>query len=184
MSVLTDAVADVLNRLTMRPDAARSWIIFFPDGSIFWEDEMPSDADRSKFSATERKMVDRLFEIRRRIWRGAELSPEDEAFWEAARSEAPDWALFQRLSLSDDDRKYLQQVEEEAEKEFQTMCARADKVEVRDKGDGTEEISLTFDLTKDREPYVFPHRDTGVFPSAASAFLKRSRANRRRRHRR
>jgi len=184
MSALTDAVADVLNRLTLRPDAARSWVFFIGDGSIFWQDEMPSHEVKSKFSTAEHKMVDRLFEIRRKIWRGAELSSEDEAFWAAARSEAPDWALFQRLSLSDDDRKYLQEVEEEAEKEFQTMCARADKVEVRDKGDGVEEISLIFDLTKNREPYVFPHCDPGVFPSAASAFLKRSRANRRRRHRR
>jgi len=151
MSALTDAVADVLNGLPMRPDAARSWILFVGDGSIFWEDEMPDFAVRSKFSTTESKTVDRLFEIRRKIWSGAELPPEDEAFWEAARSQAPDWALFQRLSLSDDDREFLQQVEKEAEKAFEMMCAEADEVKVSDKGDGVEEISLTFDLTRDKD---------------------------------
>src|SRR5271170_2235261 len=118
MSVLTDAVVDVLNRLTLRPDAERSWRFFIGDGKIYWQDEMPDHGVLSKFSADEWSMFNRLFEIRRKIWRGAELSSEDKAFWEAARSEAPDWALFQRLSLSDDDREDLKQVEEEAEKAF------------------------------------------------------------------
>jgi hypothetical protein len=177
MNVLTEAVADVLNRLTLRPDAARSWILFIGDGSIFWRDEMPDFATKRKFSTVEHKMVDRLFEIRRKIWSGAELSAEDEGFWEAARLEAPKWALYQRLSLSDDDREYIRQVEEEAEKAFEMLCAEADEVKVTDKGDGTEEISVRFDLTKDR--------GLGApSPSAASAFLKRSRANRLRRRRR
>ena len=37
MSALTDAVIAILNRLTMRPDAARSWIFLFPVGNIFWQ---------------------------------------------------------------------------------------------------------------------------------------------------
>ena len=151
MSALTEALIAVLNRLTVRPDAARRWAFFFPVGNILWEDEMPDSRDKWGMSAIERKTVNRLFEIRRQIWHGAELSAEEAAFWEAARSEAPDWALFQRLSLSDDDREYLKQVEEEAEKAFEMMCAEADKVEVRDKGDGVEEFSLTFDLTKDED---------------------------------
>ncbi len=150
MSALTDAVVAILNRLTMRPDAARSWIFFFPVGNIFWQDEMPDPTDKAGISAIERNMVYRLFEIRRKIWHGADLFAEDAAFWEAARSEAPHWALFQRLSLSDDDREFLVQVEEQAEKAFEMMCAEADKVDVRDKGDGLQEFSLTFDLTKDR----------------------------------
>jgi hypothetical protein len=31
------------------------------------------------------------------------------------------------------------------------MCAKADKVEVTDKGDGLQEFSLIFDLTKDKD---------------------------------
>jgi hypothetical protein len=151
MSALTDTVIAILNRLTMRPDAVRSWIFFFPVGNIFWNDEMPDYPDKASFSAIERKMVHRLFEIRRKIWHGADLSAEDAAFWEAARSEAPDWALFQRLSLSDDDREFLKQVEDEAEKAFEMMCAKADKVEVTDNGDGLQEFSLIFDLTKDKD---------------------------------
>ena len=83
MSALTDALVDVLNRLTQRPDAVRCWIFFYRGRKHLLEDEMPDGEAKSKFSAAERKMVDRLFEIRRKIWRGAELSPEDEAFWEA-----------------------------------------------------------------------------------------------------
>jgi hypothetical protein len=148
MRVLTDAVVAIVNRLSIRPDAARRWVIFFPVGNIFWEDELPGYPDKASLSAVERDMVHRLFEIRRRIWHEEELSAEDAAFWEAARSEAQDWALFQRLSLSDDDREFLRQVEEEAEKAFEMMCAKADKVDVRDKGDGLQEFSLIFDLTK------------------------------------
>jgi hypothetical protein len=151
MSPLTDTVVAILNRLTLRPDATRGWIVFFPVGNIFWQDEMPDPKDKARISAIEGQMVDRLFEIRRQIWHGANLSAEDAAFWDAARSEAPHWALFQRLSLSDDDRRYLKEVEEEAEKAFEIMCAEADKVEVTDKGDGLQEFRLTFDLTKDRD---------------------------------
>jgi hypothetical protein len=151
MSALTDAVIAILNRLTMRPDAARSWIFFFPVGNILWQDEMPDPTDKAGISAIEWDMVHRLFEIRRKIWHGADLSAEDAAFWEAARSEAPDWALFQRLSPFDDDSRFLKEVEEEAEKAFEMMCAKADKVEVRDKGDGFQEFSLIFDLTKDKD---------------------------------
>jgi hypothetical protein len=59
--------------------------------------------------------------------------------------------LFQRLPLSNDDREFLKAVEAEAEKAFETMCAEADKVEITDKGDGSEEFRLTFDLTKDKD---------------------------------
>jgi hypothetical protein len=150
MIALTDALVATLNRLTMRRDAARNWVFFFPVGNIFWEDEMPGYPDKASLSAVERDMVHRLFEIRRKLWHGADLSPEDAAFWESARAKAPAWALFHRLSLSDDDREFLKEVEEEAEKAFEMMCAKADKVEVRDKGDGLQEFSLIFDLTKDR----------------------------------
>jgi hypothetical protein len=131
MSALTDTVIAILNRLTMRPDAVRSWIFFFPVGNIFWNDEMPDYPDKASFSAIERKMVHRLFEIRRKIWHGADLSAEDAAFWEAARSEAPDWALFQRLSLSDDDREFLKQVEDEAEKAFERCVLKPIRLKSR-----------------------------------------------------
>src|SRR5271163_2643245 len=177
MSALTDVVVGVLNRLTLRPDAARSPIFFIGGGSIFWRDEMPDFDTKRKFSTAEHKMVNRLFEIRREIWSGAELSPEDEAFWEAARSEAPKWALFQRLSLSEDDRECVKRAEEEGEKILEMMCAEADEVKVIEMSDGTQEFRLGFDLTKDRGLRA-------PSPSAASAFLKRSRAKRLRHRRR
>ena len=150
MRVLTEAVITTLNKLTLRPDAARHWAFFLPVGNIFWDDEMPGQVDKSKFSADEWSMVHQLFLIRREIWHGAKLPAEQAELWESARSEAPNWALFHRLSLSDDDYDLLKQVEGEAEKAFEIMCAEADKVEIRDVGDGRQEFSLSFDLTKDR----------------------------------
>jgi hypothetical protein len=79
------------------------------------------------------------------------FSAEDAGFWEAARLEAPKWALFQRLSLSDDDREFLESVGKNVEKAFEMLCGEADEVTVSDKGDGTEEISVTFDLTKEKD---------------------------------
>jgi hypothetical protein len=151
ITALTKPVIILLNRLTMRPEARRRVYFPLPVGSIYWEDEMPSRQDKAGLSVAERKAVNRLFSLRREIWHGAELSPEDAAFWEAARAEAPAWALFQRLSLSDDDHEFLKQAEEEGEKAFEMLCAEADEVEITDKGEGCQKFSLIFDLTKDKD---------------------------------
>jgi len=151
MSALTTGLVTVLNRLTVRPEARRGVYFHLPVASIFWDDEMPSYPDKARFSTIEREMLNRLFSLRRKVWHGEEFSDEDAAFWEDARAEAPAWALFQRLSLSDDDREFLKQAEEEGEKAMEMLCAEADKVEISDNGDGIQQISLSFDLTKDKK---------------------------------
>jgi hypothetical protein len=122
-----------------------SWI---PLGSIYWEDEMPDDRDLIRFSEEERNIILRLFSIRFKIWDDEPLSTEEVSLWEAARSDLGDWALFHRLVLSADDRDAREQAEREVEKGFEAFLGDADQVVLKDKGDGIQEFSATFDLTK------------------------------------
>jgi len=62
-------------------------------------------------------------------------------------------ASLQRLSLSEDDRKFLKQVEEEAEKATEMLPAEADEVEITNSGNGSQEVRLKFDLTKDTDSW-------------------------------
>jgi hypothetical protein len=104
MRMLSDALISLLNGLHFRADAKRM-VSIIPLGSIYWEGEMPDFLQVAKFSEDERIIIWQLFGIRFKIWDNEQLAAEDRSFWDAARSEVPDWALFQRLALSADDRK-------------------------------------------------------------------------------
>ena len=147
MSALTDAVIALVNQLRMRPDATRR-VSILPLGSIFWEDEWPEYAKFVALSDEEKESILRLYSLRRKIWDGAELPAEDALFWETAQAEAPDWALFHRLWLSDADREYRKKAEGECDKAFEMLCSEADECEVADKSHGLQEFRLKFDLTK------------------------------------
>jgi hypothetical protein len=114
---------------------------------------MPDFLKLAELSEDERNAVWRLFGIRYRIWDDEHLCDEDRTFWDGACADAPDWALFQRLTISAADREAREQAERGVEKEFAVFFADADEVKLRDKGNGIQEFSATFDLTKkpDRE---------------------------------
>jgi len=147
MKVLTDAVIALLKELPVRSEARRK-ICFIPLGSSYWEDEMPEAAALAKLTEVEQNMVWRMFGIRFKIWDGEDLTEEDGAFWDAARAEVPTWALFVRLSLSDDDRKARRSAEADVENGLAIFFDHADSVELVDKEHGLQEWSATFDLTK------------------------------------
>ncbi len=147
MGTLSEATVAILGGLHFRAEARRM-VSLIPLGSIYWEDEMPDYLSLMKLSEDEKNAVWRLFAIRFKIWDSERLSAEDESFWESARSDVPDWALFFRLTLSADDREARRQTEAEVEKEFESFFGDADHVEVTDKDHGIQEWSATFDLTK------------------------------------
>jgi hypothetical protein len=147
--MLSEATIALLNELHFRADAKRM-VSLIPLGSIYWEDEMPDLLDIAKLSDEERNMIWGLFGIRFKIWDDQQLAADDKSFWEAARSEVPDWPLFHRLALSLDDRKAREEAERDVEKEFEAFFGDADRVELSDKPHGVQEFSATFDLTKKR----------------------------------
>ena len=145
--MLTEATVALLNGLRFRPDAKRM-VSLIPLGSIYWEDEMPSFLEIAKLPEDERNTIWALFGIRYKILDNKELGAGDEAFWNAAQAEAPDWALFHRLTLSTNDRKAREEAERDVQMEFEAFFAGADKVALTDKPHGVREFSATFDLNK------------------------------------
>jgi hypothetical protein len=147
MRVLTDAIIDLLRRLTVRADARRM-VSLIPLGSIYWEHEMPDYLDLAKLSEDERNAIWRLFAIRFKVWDGELLSADDRVFWDTAHAEVPSWALFNRLVLTAEDRDARKKAEGDVEKEFEAFFGEADQIEVTDRGHGIQELSATFDLKK------------------------------------
>lgn len=145
--MLTEPLIALLNRLPLRVDAKRM-VSIIPLGSIYWDDEMPDGVSVARLPEDEQNMMWQLFAIRFRIWDNEELTAEDKSFWDSARSEVPDWALFQRLALSEDDRKAREKAEKDVEKELDAVFGDADQIRLTDKGRGIQEMSVTFDLTK------------------------------------
>jgi hypothetical protein len=111
-------------------------VSIIPLGSIYWDDEMPGYLDLMKLSEGEQNLIWQLFAIRFRIWDDERLQPEDRSLWEYAGSEAPDWALFRRLTLSADDRKGQRRRRERSGEGVRGVLWRADQVRLTDKGRG------------------------------------------------
>jgi hypothetical protein len=145
--MLSEATAAQLSARTYRCDAKRRFCLL-PLGGIYWEDEIPDLRQLWKLPEEDRNQIYRLFGIRYRIWKGASLHEDDQLFWETARSQVPDWALFQRVKVSPADQLAQDQTERIAKEEFEALLAEADQVTVSEKYPGVEAFSATFDLTK------------------------------------
>ena len=58
--------------------------------------------------------ITHLFRIRFVIWSGEPLSDGDHTFWESCRQQVPDFPLFRRLKLSQEDQKAQEDIERQA----------------------------------------------------------------------
>jgi|GEM_PF-986115 len=144
---LSDETIVVLNKLQYRADAARQ-VCQIPLASIYWSDEMPDVREMMALSEESLNSIWRLFGIRFMIWDQEKLASEEASFWDAARSEVPDWALFKRLALSPQDQQARLEVEEQVAAEWEEVFGKADRLELQDIGNGLHEFKATFDLTK------------------------------------
>jgi len=145
--MLCETTAAHLSALTYRADAKRGFCLL-PLGGIYWDDEVPDFLQLLRFPEEDRNQIYRLFGIRYRIWKGDGLSEDDQLFWDAACSQVPDWALFQRVKVSPADQLAQDRAERIAKEEFEAFLAEADQVTVSEKYPGVESFSATFDLTK------------------------------------
>jgi|SRR5688572_26848691 hypothetical protein len=149
--MLTEGAIAYLQPLTFSKTARRQ-ACFLPLGGIYWDDEIPDFPALLEMPEEDRLGIFKLFAIRFKIWGGMELEAGEKLFLEKARAKVPDYALFQRLTLSHEDRAAQEQVEKDLTEGFAAMFEAADEVSISDK-DGVQSFSATFDLTKAKEPW-------------------------------
>jgi len=147
--MLNEETARFLRTLKYRADSKRQ-ISILPLGSIYWDDELPKLGTLGVFAEPEWNEVVRAFAIRMKLWDHQVLEDSDREFWEALQSAAPDWALFRRLELSEEDRKARVEAEENCAKEMQELLASADEVTFVTEQNGLQCFSATFHLDKGR----------------------------------
>ena len=118
--MLSERMVTVLSALPYRPDA--EWEVnILPFGSVYWKDEMPEMRDM--LDIQDMTTVLRMFGIRLQLWNNEALKAEDLQLWDAVKRQAPDWALFKRLSLSDQQRAAREKAEQQVQREFESLGA-------------------------------------------------------------
>jgi len=143
--MLSDAAVNFLQPLKHNPDAER-FMSMIPLGGIYWDDEIPDFRELMTLHKDDRDSIFRLFSIRFKLWAGDELDAVDQSYWESAQQLVPNYPLFRRIDLSDDDRAAQLQAEQETMAGFEALIGDADEVNVSEDGSW----SATFDLTKDQ----------------------------------
>jgi len=125
--MLTERMVAVLSALEYRPDA--EWEVnILPFGSIYWKDEMPAMVDLFD-KQDDMAIIFRMFGIRMQLWDREALNAQDRQLWDAVQRQVPDWALFKRLSLSDEQRVAREQAEQQVEQEFESLGADHDEAQ-------------------------------------------------------
>jgi hypothetical protein len=146
--MLTDITLVYLSTLTYRVDAKQG-VCVLPFASIHWDDEM---ANLSQIPEEDHDQVFLLFAIRSKLWDGELLSPDEKQLWEQVRSRAPEWALFQRLRLSPDERKAREEIERDCAQALDELFSTADYITISRDQHGYEKRSATFRLNKEQKP--------------------------------
>ena len=116
--MLSEKIVAVLAALPYQPDA--EWEVnILPFGSIFWKDEMPAIVDL--FDRPEdMAIIHAMFGIRLKIWDGVALEAQDQQLWNAVKRQVPQWALFERLRLTDEQMLAREKAERQVEQAFES----------------------------------------------------------------
>jgi hypothetical protein len=113
--MLSERMVARLSALQYRADA--KWgVCIDPYSGIYWFDEMP-EIDAMSEDWEEMRMVFRMSWIRQQLWEGTVLNASDRQLWDAVLRLVPDWPLFRRLSLTNEQRAAWQEVEWERQQE-------------------------------------------------------------------
>ena len=117
--MLSEKIVAVLAALRYQPDA--EWEVnILPFGSIFWKDEMPAVADLFD-RPDDMAVIHAMFGMRLKMWDGVALDAQDQGLWDAVKRQVPQWALFERLCLTDDQRLAREKAERQVEQEFESI---------------------------------------------------------------
>lgn len=117
--MLSETIVRVLAAMPYQPDA--EWEVnILPFGSVFWKDEMP--AIRDLFDRPEDMgIIHAMFGLRLQIWDGETLNSQDQQLWDAVRRQVPQWALFKRLRLTEEQKFAREKAERQVEQEFESI---------------------------------------------------------------
>lgn len=144
--MLSNGALKYLRPLTFDSSAERRSCMI-PMGGIYWSDEIPDFRALMDVPKSDRNLIFRLFSIRFKLWAGEQLSDADQSYWDAARTQVPDYPVFHRVQISADDRVAQAAAEQDALAGFEALLGDADEVTVNNDGS----FSATFDLTKDHQ---------------------------------
>jgi hypothetical protein len=116
--MLSEKAVAVIAALQYRPDA--DWgVNFLPFGSIYWNDEIPAAADLFD-RPDDMSIVFAMFGMRLKLWDGEVFNFHEQELWDAVGRQVPHWALFKRLSLSDEQKLARESAEQQVERSFGT----------------------------------------------------------------
>ena len=148
--MLTDGALKYLRPLTFNPHAERLSCMI-PLGGIYWSDEIPDFHALMNVPESDRKQIYRLFAIRFPLWAGEQLSDDDRSYWNGTQRLIPNYPVFHRVQISDDDRAAQAAAEQDAIAGFEELFGGADELNINDDGS----FSATFDLTKVKPPTLW-----------------------------
>ena len=146
--MLSDTTVGYLSKLSYRTDAERRSCLL-PLSGIYWEDEIPDFHQLHQLSEDDQIQILRLFGIRLKIWEAQALSKDDQDFWDAARSQIPNFPVFHRLNPTPEELREQKEIEENATKGIMEWFEHADQANITVDEHGIEHISATFNLTKE-----------------------------------
>jgi hypothetical protein len=81
---------------------------------------MPSLADLVKYP-NDLQIIHSMFDLRLQLWDGETLSQQNQQVWDTVRNQVPQWALFHRLNLNDEQKQARKEAEEQVQKEFDSL---------------------------------------------------------------
>jgi hypothetical protein len=146
--MLSDPTLAYVSALPFRADAKRC-ICWLPLCGVYWADEIPDLPFFGRLPESSRMEVLRLFAIRYSIWANEPLSAEDQTYWDEARAQSPQYALFQRTKVTSDIVDLQQQIQEQYDAAFTELASQAKKVEISEKSPGLESFSVVFDVNQE-----------------------------------
>ena len=124
--MLSEKAVALLAVLPYRPDA--KWAVnILPFGSIYWEDEMPLLADLLD-KQQDMSIIHGMFGVRLKLWDGQALDTQDQQLWDAVKRQVPQWALFHRLNLNDEQKHARQEAEDQIAREFESWSDDPDSI--------------------------------------------------------
>ena len=71
-----------------------------------------------------------MFGIRLKVWDREVLNAQDQRLWDAVKSQVPDWALFHRLNLNEEQKQAREEAERQVELEFESLSDDSDNAPV------------------------------------------------------
>jgi hypothetical protein len=123
--MLSANAAAYLSALEYRADAKRM-VSHFPLGGLYWEDEIPDLGAFWDLPFADRQSILAIFSIRCDLWAGRPLSTVQRKYLEDARTRAPHYPLFRRLTLGPDELEAQRRVERDVIASLDELLKLAD----------------------------------------------------------